>query len=432
MPDRNFTPAAIRLETHSDEVNDIITAVPAWLMRWGITLVFCILGGLILFSSLISYPDIVKTSLKINSLNSPKIVLAKQSGKITRLLVREGAAVTQGMSLAYLESNANPQDVMTLNAVLATLQADVLNYRQVLNALPVRLNLGEIQTEYQTFYQEYLQYQSTLSKGYYLSKRAYLTNEMRDVELLKKQLLKQQALQQQVLANSEKEFEAYKKLYAKKVISVSEFLQRENEYFAAKQPLEQTETALLNNTSSHSAKEKELLDLDHTISEQQAKFLQSLNQCITATREWLRTHVLQSPVTGRISFAGIIQENQNVSVGQELFIVNPGNTDFFGEIQIPQYNMGKVRIGQQTLVKMKSYPFEQYGMIRGRLTYISDVAYKDSVFIAKVNFERFEDKEPGRHITLKNGMQAEAEIITEQSSLLQRFLRNIAKMLSAR
>nr|MBC7613844.1 hypothetical protein [Pseudopedobacter sp.] len=59
--------------------------------------------------------------------------------------------------------------------------------------------------------------------------------------------------------------------------------------------------------------------------------------------------------------------------------------------------------------------------ISRRLTYISDAAYRDSVFIAKVSFEKFENKEMAKKIVLKNGMLADAEIITEESSLLQRF-----------
>ncbi|RDC56180.1 hypothetical protein DU508_11225 [Pedobacter chinensis] len=94
--------------------------------------------------------------------------------------------------------------------------------------------------------------------------------------------------------------------------------------------------------------------------------------------------------------------------------------------------MGKIHVGERTLVKLRSYPYEQYGMITGRLTYISDVAYRDSVFVAKVGFEHFENKDPGRKVVLKNGMQADAEIITEESSLLQRFFRNIIKVINIR
>lgn len=416
-------------EVNSEEVQDIITAVPSWILRWGITLIFAILGGIILLSALIEYPDVVKTNLKVNSLNSPKQVLAKQGGKLTALLVEDGQMVQENQVLAFFESTANPNDVLKLSKELKKFQNNLLTNSLASVSLPTGLNLGELQGSYQSFYQQYLQYQSTQKNGYYLNKMAYLERDLKDITTLKAQLVKQQKVQQQEYANNEKEYKAYRQLYDKKVISSSEFTQQENKYLASKYPLQQTETSMLNNASSYTGKEKELLDLKHTIAEEQAKFLQSLNQCVTESDAWILQHILKAPVAGKLSFAGIVQQNQNVAANQEIFIVNPGNANYFGEVQIPQYNMGKIRKGERTLVKLKSYPFEQYGMIRGRLTYISDAAYKDSVFIAKVSFEQFENKDPNRKIVLKNGMLADAEIITEESSLLQRFFRNITKMM---
>nr|WP_199158505.1 HlyD family efflux transporter periplasmic adaptor subunit [Pedobacter sp. ASV2] len=416
-------------EVNSEEVQDIITAVPSWILRWGITLIFAILGGIILLSALIEYPDVVKTNLKVNSLNSPKQVLAKQGGKLTALLVEDGQMVQENQVLAFFESTANPNDVLKLSKELKKFQNNLLTNSLASVNLPTGLNLGELQGSYQSFYQQYLQYQSTQKNGYYLNKMTYLERDLKDITTLKAQLVKQQKVQQQEYANNEKEYKAYRQLYDKKVISSSEFTQQENKYLASKYPLQQTETSMLNNASSYTGKEKELLDLKHTIAEEQAKFLQSLNQCVTESDAWILQHILKAPVAGKLSFAGIVQQNQNVAANQEIFIVNPGNANYFGEVQIPQYNMGKIRKGERTLVKLKSYPFEQYGMIRGRLTYISDAAYKDSVFIAKVSFEQFENKDPNRKIVLKNGMLADAEIITEESSLLQRFFRNITKMM---
>ncbi|WP_443147274.1 HlyD family efflux transporter periplasmic adaptor subunit [Pedobacter sp. GR22-6] len=66
-----------------------------------------------------------------------------------------------------------------------------------------------------------------------------------------------------------------------------------------------------------------------------------------------------------------MQEYQTVNSGSELFIVSPKGTGFFGEVHISQYNMGKVKVGQKALIKLKSYPFEQYGMLKGTVTYLS-------------------------------------------------------------
>ncbi|QPH39222.1 HlyD family secretion protein [Pedobacter endophyticus] len=420
----------ISIEINSEEIQEIIAAVPDWIIRWGITLVFFVLGGIILLSAFIEYPDIVKVNLKVNSLNAPKAVFSKQSGKLISLLVEDGQKVTKNQLLAFFESTADPNDVLKLSEKLKEIQNDIfnLNNQQVFK-LPINLNLGEIQGNYQRFYQEYLQYQSTQKNGYYLSQMAFLERDLSAIKNLKSQILKQRQIQLKEYANSESEYRAYKQLYTKKVISRSEFIQQENKYLAAKYPLQQTETSVLNNTSSYIAKEKELAELRNTITQQQAKFVQALNQCITECEAWTQQHILRAPIAGKVSFAGILQQNQNIASNQEVFIINPGNTDFFGEVQIPQYNMGKIHIGVRTLVKLQSYPFEQYGMIRGKLTYLSDAAYRDSVFIAKVSFDKIENKESMHKIVLKNGMLAEAMIITEESSLLQRFFRNITKMI---
>lgn len=419
------------LEVNSEEVQEIIAAVPSWIVRSGITLIFGILVAILLLSAFIQYPEVVKAKLKINSLNAPKGVLVKQTGKIVTLLVREGENVVRDQSLAFMESTADHASVLKLHGELKKL-SDGLNIHGSIHVLNTgNFNLGELQAAYQSFYQQYLQYLSAQNGGYYLSRKQYLEKDLIEINKLKEQIINQQKIQEKEYINLEREYESYKKLQGKGVVSASEFRLQENKYLAGKHPLQQSMTALLNNNTSYAAKQKEILELEHTIQEERSKFVQSLNNMITETESWINKYILVAPVAGKVSYAGIVQENQTITGGQELFLVNPENTDFFGEVAIPQYNMGKVKPGQRTLVKMLSFPFEQYGLIRGKVNYISDVAFKDSIFIAKVSLEHFENKDTEHKIILKNGMQANAEIITEESSLLRRFVRNITKMLNS-
>lgn len=418
-------------ELNSEEVQEIITAVPSWILRRGITMIFLILVTIIILSAFIKYPDVVKTGLKINSLNAPKSVYAKHTGKVISLLIKEGEQVKQGNSLAFMESTANHRDVLSLHDALVLIN-DTLTKSGLASKIELHnLNLGELQSSFQNFYQQYLQFMSTQNGGYYLNRKAYLKRDLKEIEKLKEQIIIQQEIQKREFKNITQEFEAYKKLREKGVISNSEFAQQENKYLSGNYPLQQSITAMLNNNSSYAGKQKEILELEHTIQDEQAKFIQSLSNMITETDAWLNQYVLRAPVSGTVSFAGIVQENQTVNANQELFMINPANADFFGEVQIPQYNMGKVRVGQRILIKMRSYPFEQFGLIRGEISYISDVAFRDSVFIAKINLNQFENKDPEHKIILKNGMRADAEIITQESSLLRRLLRNIIKTLDS-
>ncbi|RNL55409.1 HlyD family secretion protein [Pedobacter jejuensis] len=422
-----------QIETHNEAITEIITAVPSWILRRGITLIFIVLLMIVLLSAFIRYPDIVKTSLRVNSLNSPKPVIAHQQGKLVKILIKEGVLVKEKQALAYIESTAKHSDVIRLAEQLQKLQQK-LNTSQSIDQGDFKtssLYLGELQSSYQTFYQEYLAFNNTLTGGFYLKQRSYLQQDLIEIQKLQKQIEQQQIIQKQEYANAEEEYAAYQKLKSKNVISNNEFKQQQNKYLASKYPLQQSTTALLTNHSNYMEKQKEIATLEQTMKEQQAKFRQALKSIQNETEAWIMRYVITAPLEGRVGFAGIIQENQQVSLNQELFIVNPGNTNFFGEVQIPQYNMGKVSLGQRTLVKMRSFPFEEYGIIEGKISYITDVALKDSVFVAKIDFTRFEQKDKDHPIILKPGMMADAEIVTRESSLLQRFMRNIIKMLNS-
>ncbi|GGE51833.1 HlyD family secretion protein [Pedobacter psychrotolerans] len=415
-------------ESNSEDVEEIITAVPPWILRWGITVFFIILVGIVVLSSWIKYPDVVNTKLIVNSSNAPKQVLARHSGKLIALLVNNGDFVKQSQPLAFIESTAQHKDVLLLNQQLKKIRLNLPISASNIN-LPENLDLGELQTSYQSFFQQYLQFQSTQKNGYYLGKLQYLERDLLDIKKIKNQIIKQKEIQSQQFFNDEQEFQAYRKLYNNKVISRSEYIQQENKYLSAKLPLQQAETSILTNASIYISKQKELLDLRHTIIEERAKFDQSLRQCISESDQWIKDYILMAPSDGKVTFSGMIQVNQNIMINQDVFIVNPGNTDYFGVVHIPQYNMGKISLGQRALVKLKSYPYEQYGMIKGKLTYVSEVAVQDSVFMAKISFDNVENKEPARKIILRNGMQADVEIVTEESSLLQKVFLNILKLI---
>lgn len=417
---------------HTEEVQDIISAPPGWLLRWGITLFFTILMMIIGMSALIRYPDIVKTQLKINSANSPKPVVAKRSGSLIEILVHEGQIITEDQTLAYLESTADHKQVLNLLTDLKNLQKQLYdpghnNSERFYS--PEDLNLGEVQGTYHTFFQSYLNFKASASDGFYQKKKIYLQRELESIQKQKGQLTLQKQLQQKEYILAEQEYNVYKKLTDNKVMAQMELKREESKFLAKKYPLQQTESSFIANSSAYSAKEKEILELENQIQEERLEFIQALNSLVSEIENWKSNYVLSGSQAGKLNFAGIIQQNQFVNAGQEIFYVNPGDTDFFGEMSIPQYNMGKVRVGQEVLVKMKSFPYEEYGLIRGRIMYIADVPYRDSVFISKVDLTQQAFSELKKPLTLKNGMIADAEIITEDATLLKRLLRSIDKIL---
>lgn len=88
---------------HSDEVNEIITRVPSWILRWGLTVFLVVLIGVVGFSALIDYPDIIKTTLKIKTSRPNTTINCNTAGRITKVFVSPGDKVRSGQILAYIK-----------------------------------------------------------------------------------------------------------------------------------------------------------------------------------------------------------------------------------------------------------------------------------------------------------------------------------------
>jgi HlyD family secretion protein len=271
-----------------------------------------------------------------------------------------------------------------------------------------------------------------VQNGFYVQKRTYLQKDIADLNRQQDQLQAQKQLQQQDFSLAEDEYKMHQKLANERVETSTELRQEESKYLAKKFPLIQTDAAILAASINHSTKQKEILELDNQINQEKSKFLQALNSLISQTDDWISKYVLAAPQAGKLIYAGMIQEKQLLNTNQEVFYVNPGNEAFFGEMAIPQNSMGKIKEGQEVLIKLKSYPFEEYGMLRGKISSIGEVPFKDSVFLSRVDFKIRKISDMKQPIRLKQGMMADAEIITQDATILQRICRNVIKVLNTK
>lgn len=431
-----------RNETHTEDIQDIIGRAPHWLIRWGITWALVVLSSLIALVAFVRYPDIVRCSARINAANAPKQVVSRTAGNIVEILVEENESVSNGQLLGFLESTADHRQVLNLMNQLYEYRDELYGpydigagnsvpYHKSIVSLeaPVDLRIGELQSDYRTFYQSYLTYQAATDSGIYLRRREYLKQDIQNVVQQRKQIERQLEVQQQEYALAELNFKRNKDLASENVISPAEFEQQQAIFLASQYPMMQTGAALLTNESSRTTKMRELADLENQITEESLKFMQALNSLISETEQWKQQYVLVARQAGTVVYAGILQQGQYIEAGQEVFYINPGSTDFFAEIKVPQYNMGKVKQGQRVLIKLNSYPFEEYGVLEAKVGELSGVPYRDSIFITRADLD-IGAKKPS--IQLTTGMIGSAEIITEDASLLQRLLRNFWLMVEQR
>jgi HlyD family secretion protein len=414
---------------HGNEIEEIISKRLPPIIRWGTVYFFFLLLLIAIISWFIKYPDIIQTSAKLTSINAPKPVLANISGKLIKLTIQENEEVKQNQILGYLESTADQEEVLRLSSYIDTIQnlLDTNHPESIQVYLKISYpQLGELQLPYQTFSQAFLSFKNYLSNGFYLHKKNMLETDLSNLMRLHINLLKQKELIDQDLALSQKSFNANQLLRDNKVISESDYFDEKSKFINKKLSLPQMINTIINNEALQNEKQEEIAELENTIREQKVIFQQALSTFKSQMDEWKKKYLLIAPIAGKVAFATFIQENQQLQINQTICFINPQNSQYYAQIIIPQSNFGKVLMGQEVLLKFPSYPFEEFGVIKGKIEFISHIA-TDSGYYAKVELINGLKTNYNRQIQYRDGLEAQAEIITRNMRLLEKFYFNIAK-----
>tara|TARA_R100001143_G_C3359637_1_gene134690 strand:- start:1751 stop:3073 length:1323 start_codon:yes stop_codon:yes gene_type:complete len=439
MPQNNNIPTQLEtngnqpgLDVRSQEVQEIIGRPPHWLVRWGITAFFGVLGLVLLSAAVIKYPEVIHAPLHLTAVDAPLSLESRINGKLVRITTDNNRDVEQGEVLAWLESTAHHQEVMHLGETVDSLRVWLLEGNlQRLRDLSFEqfANLGDIQNTFQGFEQAYREFVSFLPGGFYSRQWEILEQELAYTRDLLEKLHVQKEIQQEAYNLALLEVETQKRLAENDFIAPMELARAEAEFSSRRLPLQQTESAIINNFVSQIAKEREIMELDKRIEDQHSMFLQSVHILNSAIDQWKTNYLISAPFAGKVVYAGILQESQTLTTGQPLFYIQPDNISFFGELAISQASFGKIEEGQPVQVRFSGYPYHEYGSIFGRLDYITDFPVRDSLFFAKVSFPDGLVTSYGREITPRNGMTGQAEIITQDMRLLERVYNNITKEL---
>lgn len=408
----------------SEEVQDIISYRPHWIVRKGNTVFLLIVLLLLALTWVIQYPDKIEAPSRLVALNPPKLIAARTEGKIIGLFVINDQAVKKGQHLAHLESTGYYEEILQLqqwiNEALPLIQQNDLYWLSKKKPFPKLARLGELQGAYQQFQNELEITRQTFGNGYYQRKKNALQKDLDYLALLKNNTTQQKELVEQNKVLDQAELEAYEKLAAEKVIAPMELNRYKEKMLAKEQSLKQANAQVTNTDISSHGKRKEILDLDKQVTDQRQQFYSSLLELKSETEKWLQQYILTAPEDGKLVFVSTLQENALVSNGQALFYVQPGQSQYYAELMAGQQGFGKIQTGQRVILKVESYPATEFGYLQGSISHVSALAGRNDSFLVKVALPQGLQTSYGKAIFFRNNIAAKAEIITDSRRLFDR------------
>ncbi|PJR04193.1 HlyD family secretion protein [Avrilella dinanensis] len=423
-----------RIELRSEEVQDILTRVPHWMIRWGNVLILFIIVLIFLFSWLIRYPDIITTEITITTQIPPEKLVANSSGKIEKIFVEDRSSVAENTPLAVIENPADYNDVFLLKSVVDSIKINNDDFIFPLEKLPV-LNLGTIESAYALFQKDYLAYKLNKDlEPYQIEITAQNIETSQQHERLKL-LIGQKEIGQKELQYKKTELNRYKNLYEKGVISAQEWEQKNVEYLQQ----EKSNNSLQSQISQLRSSLNDLNRNKKTTTVNQSKdninllrnVILSFNQLKKSITEWELTYVLRSSISGQVSFMQIWTENQTINAGENTFVIVPQTkSDFVGKIKAPALNSGKIKTGQAVNIRLANYPDREFGIVKGEVKTISLTPDKENNLLIDVTLPDGLETSYDKEIIFQQEMTGTADIITEDLRLIERLLYQFRDMFS--
>ena len=81
------------IELRSEEVQEVMNRVPAWILRSGITVLFVIVVALVAGSYWFKYPDVIAAEVTVSTQDPPAYVVSRAAGRLENLYVQNGQEV---------------------------------------------------------------------------------------------------------------------------------------------------------------------------------------------------------------------------------------------------------------------------------------------------------------------------------------------------
>lgn len=418
---------------HSEEAQEILGHIPPWTIRWGITVIFSIFAIIILGCCIIKYPERVNGTVVIRTLNAPVDVVFRSGGNLEIISVSNGDVVKKNDILGVINTGADYKDILSADSCLLDFARHQLADAVYNDSIYGNYQMGDLQGSWTNFTLSCQRYRAYITRAVIRKKRELVREQVDKQKEYYSQMQMQFSTGQEDLHYEEKNFVRDSSLFVMNVVSEQEFdesarrlLQARNSVMSFKNQMTSTELSIIQ-------LEQQLVELSIQAEGETLAFEQeirtNLERLSAEIQNWKLTYILTAPINGKVSFVHKWDVGQFVNASEHyLTIVPDEHQSVIGIVHIPQASFGKVDTGQKVNVKLEGYPYMEYGMLVGTIGHLSSVPEEQSdsqsapQYTAEILFENGMKTTYGKELRMIQKMDGSAEIITEERSLIMRFL----------
>lgn len=422
------------LELRSPEIRKILEEKPSRLITWGTLFIIVSITAILLTAWFIKYPDIVKSEVVISDATPPIPITAKMQGLLGNIFVEEGEVVEKNQRLGMIKNAATYEAIKEVEDILGLFQANNSSTYYLMDSLQFEqsdeFGLGEVGASFNFLKSALKEFQIDKSSPETAIKINNLQNRIKNLRtLIKANSGKIQALERRVNVNVSL-VDSKQNDYGKGKLTLAEF-----EKFIA--DLENARQDLISFESSLESKKSEITSLETQINLIRQGDIKESSFAFENIKEktdylknqldkWREKYLLVAPEGGIISFyENKIDTKKFFQTDEKIMAILPETTsELIGKVSLDIRHNGKVLEEQDVLIKLASYPYQEFGKLRGKVRYKADIP-KDDFVNVEIELTNGLITTNEKSIPQDRQLIGTAEIVTENKRLFQRIYEKV-------
>ena len=426
------------LDIYGDQVKEVLSHPPSWLIRSGIPLVSGIVAVCIALTAFIKYPDIIISRGIFTSENPPIEIKVKSGGIIEKMHVKNGQIVQEDEVLMYIKNPTIPEDIKQLEDFFLKYDS-IANKKELLRLnIPENLNLGPLQNDYTQLIFKFNEYKDFVRQTNSFDQIASLEEEIKNIEQLNSNLKKERLLLQDEVELVKKDYNRALTLETEGLISSQSKELAESKLLQYEQRFQNMDNNVIQNNIRIEQLQSRQLQLKDTRLNSAQTYKLAISEIIPRLKSkitnWQETFFLKAPIQGKINLNSDVVERKAISTDESIgFILsNTNNSQQYISTYASPTGIGKINLGDNAIIKLDSYPFREYGTVSSIVSYIAPIPKSDAtgkpVYEIQLNLEKTILTNYNKEIPFKPNTTLTAEIITENRTILGRIFEHIMNL----
>jgi len=425
-------PTNNNIELRSEEVQEIMSRPPNWMIRWGITLVFVLILLFVFLSWFIKYPDIITGKVMLTTAAPPVKLVVKMPGEIDHINVKDNSLVFQNQPIASIRSSLSLEAREVLSKEIQIIQNHLKNATlDKYESKVTGLVFGEIETNYLSLLIALKNYKNLIANNNLAFNIENTNDQIKNQKALLNLTTKQIGNTEKLMANADNKFNADKVLFDKGIISQSDFFEREKSHKLSIADIQNLEKNKIQTSITITDLEKHLHQLKYDFETQKRTYEQEITSNLFIIENllstWKQSYEITAPIAGKVAFLQTLSKNQFIEQGKSIFAIIPNNEDYIAYITIEKTGYGKVRVGQKVMLKIDNYPFYEYGQLEGEIQSVSVIPSEDQ-YLVNVKMINGLISTYNKELKFSPEMSGSAEIITEDLRITDRIFNQFRKI----